>query len=198
MIKLDAIAILGGGLIKDKLGWRTTNYNEGDSFGIIGDRLRVLAGYCLYTTGVGKLFIASGGKGLYKEKGVPIIADIIKKELIELGIPSNLIITETNSINSYQQLKGILSITKKASRVGIISNDWHLPRIKAMLKHGPELKNKATIIKLLPAEEILLSNKPKKWGKIIKKARQSKQMEQRLRLEQKGIAEIKNGNYKFI
>ena len=45
-IVFNAIAVLGGNLVKDQSGkWRTTNFEEGDIFGALGDRLRVVAAH---------------------------------------------------------------------------------------------------------------------------------------------------------
>jgi len=101
------IAVLGGGLIKDKDGrWRTTNFDEaGDEFGTLGDRLRVEAAACLYERYPGSLFVASGGQGQYADQAdVPTVASVIKRELIELGVPEQQIILEENSGSSWRQL----------------------------------------------------------------------------------------------
>jgi len=97
--KKTAIVILGGGLKKDADGrWRTTNYDEsGDNFGVSGDRLRVVAANYLYKNNQEQLIIASGGKGQLKNiPGAPAVSEVLKRELIELGVPEEKIIEENN------------------------------------------------------------------------------------------------------
>jgi len=195
------IIILGGGLTRDKDGkWRTTNFNEkGDSFGAVGDRLRVIAGSCLRKNNPNSLIIASGGKGQYENKiDTPNISEIIKNELIELDIPAKNIILETNSGNTYQQLKEIQKIITKldSQQAIIISNKYHLPRIRAMIKYNKNLKNLSMIL-LQSAEEILIKHKPKQWRAIIESAYKSGAMKKRIALEVRGVKQIKEGIYNY-
>lgn len=199
-----AIIILGGGIKKDKNGkWRTTNFDEkGDNFGASGDRLRVIAGSYLYKDNPEKLIIASGGKGQLKDiPDAPTVASVIKKELIELDVPADKILEENNSGNTYQQLQEMKkNIQKKALKnITVISNKWHLPRIKAMIKIDPDLKKifGAGNLKILSTEEICLTYKPKVWQPIIKAAYESEDIKKRIKLEQEGVKQIKEGTYKF-
>lgn len=201
--KLDAIVILSGGLKKDKNGWRTTYFNEGDNFGALGDRLRVVAGYFLFRHfqkhNPDLLVLAIGGRGQLKEiKDTPPLAKILKKELIELGVPAGKILEERKSGNTYQQLKKIteLSRKKKFKKIALISNKYHLPRIKAMIKFKKMFK--AINVKLYAAENVLLKYDKVTWQKIINQAYKSKAMKQRLVLEKKGTSQIKAGTYKLI
>lgn len=106
---IDSIAILGGILKKNKSGWHTTSFNEGNDFEGVGDRLRVIAGRYLYDKVIKNnsdiFIIVSGGRGRLKSiKGVPTVAEVIKKELIELGVPSESIMQEDDSGNTFEQL----------------------------------------------------------------------------------------------
>ena len=150
--KYDALVILGGGLKKDKGIWRTTNYDEGDTFGIAGDRVRVVAGCFLFVNDFSDLLIASGGKGQYKDiPDCPTISEVIRKELIILGVPESKIMEDNESGNTHQQLKFIKSFVKSRGmdRVGIVSNEWHLPRIEAMMQHSPYLEGLTRHVELI-------------------------------------------------
>jgi len=77
--KIDAVVILGGGLKKDKNGWRTTRFSDavagGEPADAFGDRLRVVAGYFLYRNELREnqdsVILVSGGCGRFKKvKGV--------------------------------------------------------------------------------------------------------------------------------
>lgn len=205
MGKKTALAILGGGLTKDKAGqWRTTNFGEkGDNHGTLGDSLRVRAGACLYSRNPSSFVIASGGRGQFKKvAGAPSLSAVIKKELISLGVPANKIIEENRSNNTYRQLLELQKIKRsgKVEDLVIVSNRYHLPRLKAMIKYGPGLailKKMFKNIKLKSAEDILLKFHPAEWEKKIKKAYQSETMRQRVALEQQGAKQIKAGKYNF-
>ena len=137
-IKLEALVVLGGGLFQEPNGsWRTTNFDEaGDEYGELGDRLRVIAASYLYKESPHLKLIVSGGRGQLAEiPDCPTLSVVLKKELIELDISSENIIEENSAYNTYQQLKNSLAVVRKLnlSEAGIISNEYHLPRIKAFL-----------------------------------------------------------------
>lgn len=198
-----AIAILGGGLKKSKNGiWRTTNFKEGDNFGADGSHIRIIAGSYLYKNNLFDLVIASGGKGQYKNiKNAPNISTVIKEELIKLGVSNKKIIEEKKSNNTYEQLIEIEKIIerKKLKKLIIISNKYHLPRIRIMIENERKLRKlfKSNIIKLKSAEDIIVKYDAKKWKPIIDNAYKSKAIKERIKLEKKGLLDIKKGVYKF-
>ncbi|PIS05296.1 MAG: hypothetical protein COT81_01920 [Candidatus Buchananbacteria bacterium CG10_big_fil_rev_8_21_14_0_10_42_9] len=197
------IIILGGGLIEEKDGtWRTTNFDEGDNFGVNGDRVRVVAAAYLANEYPDALLIPASGKGQYASiSGAPTIASVIKQELIELGVPKDRIILEEDSKNTYQNLAGVIDIikAKDISEIKIVSNLWHIPRVKAMIETHPKLKEFYSAIpyELVFAEDIAIENEPGSWQADIEQAYGSKAMEKRLELEDKGIEQIKNGTYQY-
>lgn len=202
---VNFIVILGGGMVKDKKTgvWRSANYSESDNFGVVGGCLRVVAGALLFKHRPNTLIIAAGGQGQYKKnKNAPTLASIIKRELITLGVPSSMIIKEEKSGSTYGQLLKLADYIhqhKKFNQVIIISDSWHLPRIKAMLQFAPALQklSKSVKIKLTSAEDICLKYDKNKWQKIISTAYNSTAMKQRIALEKKGVKDIKQGKYKF-
>jgi len=200
------IVVLAGGLRRTKKGWRTSNFNEsGDNFGICGSRLRVLAAAELYNllsnfkTKI--LIIASGGKGQYQGiKGAPFLSAVLKKELIELGVPGNKILEEKRSNNTCQQLEELARIVKDRNlkNIILISNKYHLPRIKAFIEVDKKLRKIfAPVLKIRSAEEILIAANPKKWEPSIKKGYSFKSMKERIILEKKGEKQIRNGTYSY-
>lgn len=199
----NLIIILGGGIIKRNGIWRTTNFSEGDKFGVDGSNIRVIAAKYLYEHDSDAFIIASGGKGQYKNiADFPPVAKVIKKELIDLGIPKNKIICETKSGNTYQQLKALKKIISEYNfkEVIIISNEHQLPRIKAMLEFAPYIKNIYAQTKIIieSAEKILIKYAGEKYENMIKKAYQSEPIRNRIKIEKKGVNQIKDGTYKFI
>ncbi|MDD5431155.1 MAG: YdcF family protein [Candidatus Pacebacteria bacterium] len=191
-------------MVKKNGKWRTTNFNEGDNFGVSGDRLRVIAAGFLYKEKPERLIIVSGGKGQLKGilPGKMTLASVIKDELAEIGVPAEKIIKEEKSGNTYQQLKVLLRISRKANfgKIMLISNRCHLPRIKAMIKFRKDLNGLKKILggklKLVSAESVVVRKEPK-LKKIIKSAYASRAMKERMALERKGIRDIKAGTYSF-
>jgi hypothetical protein len=198
-----AIIILGGGLIKDGNKWRTTNFEEkGDEFGALGDRLRVLAGSYLFKDIQGSKIICSGGKGQLKDcKDAPTVAEVLHNELVELDIPDGDIIKEEISGNTFEQLAGALKIIeeKKYERVMIISNEYHLPRIKTIIENFPELRKgfSSFNLELESAEKILVNRDSENWKEAIKKAYKSDNMKKRIKLEEQGVRNIREKRYKI-
>jgi uncharacterized SAM-binding protein YcdF (DUF218 family) len=198
-----AIIVLGGSLWKDKNIWRTINVGQGeDESGFINDRWRVIAAYYLWQQDTEFLIVTSGGKGqLTNVPGAPTVSSVIKRELEEMGVPGEAILEEDNSGNTYEQLKVLptLARTNKIGKLIVISNEWHLSRIKAMLERSPGLAEAWSSIQLelIAAEEILLRSNPNTWSNKVLKARESPEMKKRLALEEKGVQDIYSGNYKY-
>lgn len=198
-MELNVLIVLGGGLFQEPSGnWRTTNFNEsGDEYGELGDRLRVVAASHLAKDNPNLKLIASGGSGQLTEiPGCPTLSVVLKKELIELGIKEENIIEEGAAYNTYQQLKNSLALVLELnlSRVGIVSNEYHLPRIAAFLEYIPRPQ---IYIELISAEKILVSKDLENWKENIRKAYKSEGMKRRIALEQKGIRDLREGKYKL-
>lgn len=194
------IFIMGGALIKDAGIWRTANYDEGDNFGVSGDRLRVLAAAYLYKNNKNLNFTVLGGRGqLKKIPGSPAVAKVIKRELINLGVPAAKIAVEEKSGNTYEQLVALKNIIKKVEteEFAVISNQHHFPRIKAMLEQAPGLNGLKGKAEFISAEKVVIKYGEKKWKKIIDKARRSPAMKARVKLERAGVKQIKQGTYKY-
>lgn len=196
------IIILGGGLVNDHGKWHTTGFDEGDNFGAMGDRLRVEAAYVLYEKDPALLLIASGGRGQYKDTlDVPTVAEVIKKELMDMGVTASSINKEEQSGNTWQQLQALKSFTakEKLDKIIILSNRYHLPRILAMVEADDILRVLMAKGKLMlnSAEEILLAHNPDKWQEFIDKTYQTEAMKQRITKEEVGARQIRDGTYKF-
>ena len=197
------IFILGGGMIKDGAGrWRTTNFNEGDNFGAMGDRLRVLAAYILYKKNPELSLITLGGQGQYKDiPGAPTVAEVIKRELMDLGVTEGSINKEEQSANTWQQLQGLKTLIEKEklNEIVILSNRYHLPRVRAMVENDDRLRTLSAKEKLMliSAEDILIAHDPTKWQELINGAYQTKAMKNRVATEEKGVQQIKDGSYKL-
>ena len=186
------IIILGGLLRKDRYGeYRTGKFNY----------IRVLAGYYLYKNLSIKNkinLIVSGGRGIYKNiLGVPPVAAVMKKELIRLGLPAKEIIEENKTASTYRELLWLKKfLDHKKEKVLVISNDYHLPRIRTMIAVIPELKKLKKYVELISAEKIAIKYN-KKLKNIIVKSSKSPEMKRIIAKEKNGIKDLKSDNYKF-
>lgn len=196
-----AIIILGGSLKKDKAGrWRTTSFSEGDDYGALGDRLRVIAGEYLHKEDSDRPIFALGGRGQLEGTDAPAVSEVIKDELVERGVPAECIFTETESGSTWQQLQALKGIIdhNNFSDITLISNEYHLPRIQAMLETDEELRAlwQAGKLKTESAESILINQEPY-WEVAIKSSYERPDIKKRIALEQKGVEDIREGKYKF-
>ena len=197
---------MGGGLAKDPGGrWRTTNFNEGDNFATTGDYVRVVAASILAKEKPDAVIIVMGGKGQYQDiPDAPPVADVLKQELMILNISPDDIIEERKSGTTYQQLRILpqLIVKHNLQNVMIVSNRWHLPRMKAMIEYASGLQDLKNIweaggLVLVAAEDVLVKYDPKKWQETIKTAYESLAIKARIALEEKGVEQIKAGTYQF-
>lgn len=195
-MKQDAIIILGGGLIKNKNGqWHSTGFNGP----VFASHLRVLAGSYLFKKNPASLIIASGGKGyLKKVSGMPTVAQIIKNELIALGVTPKSILKENRSNNTYQSIQKIkkVMLSQKINKIDIVTNQYHLGRVRAFINQDAAMKKllKYNKIRLIAAEPIVQRCEPELKNKI-KTLYQSDKMKTVIVLERAGTRQIKNGKY---
>lgn len=196
---IELFVILCGGLVKTPDGgWRTTMFDDaGDDVGVLGDRLRIDAGGYVCKDFPNARFVVSGGKGhLQIDPEAPTMAPIMKKELIALGVPALNIQEDTIPNSTFEQLQALQRYD--VTNIGIISNEYHLPRVQAMFEHFAEFEaiRKKITITYISAEKICLEHDHQKWNDIIARAYESEAMKKRIVLEQKGITDIKSGTYK--
>jgi uncharacterized SAM-binding protein YcdF (DUF218 family) len=73
-----------------------------------------------------QVVIAAGGK-LWQ--GV-MEADAFARELGERGVPAGCLLTERESLSTRGNVRGVVALLRgrAASRVGLVTCDWHMPR----------------------------------------------------------------------
>lgn len=188
------LVILSGWAKKNKQGvWKTS--------GRLGDEFRITAAKYLWDKNKDLFIVASGKKGGLSSVIDKSLAEIIYQELVSLGVDKKIIIKEPGSNNTQEQLARLPGLVKKYKfdNITIISNEWHLPRIKALIEHMvPELKKlfSKKIVKLLAAEKVLVKASPNKWTPRIQKIRSDKAFGLMASKEKRGIQDILNGRYK--
>jgi hypothetical protein len=191
-----ASLVLGGWPRQDSRGIWCSSMFEG---GGIGDRLRVEAAVLLYRASP-QLIVVSGGKGkLAHLPDAPACASVLRRELLELGIPPDDIFEETQAANTYEQLQSIKNLFAdfRITSLRIVSNRYHLPRIDAFLNSDSELHawEARRRIQSQGAEDILLQHDPSRWHYLITEAYNSPTMKQRIADEAKGVRDILAGAY---
>jgi uncharacterized SAM-binding protein YcdF (DUF218 family) len=197
----DAIVILGGTIKREGNEWVSTSLTASDDFfGAPGGALRVEAATIIAKNYPNAAVVASGGKG-YDSGNLPderpVLADVIRRELIEYGVAASRILMETNSNNTYQQLQELENIIgdHQWKHIVMVTNRWHVPRTHAMLAAKfPTLLSRVTITS---AEDILLENEPATWKRQIDEAYESDFLKKRIAVEEQGVQQIKAGTYQF-
>ncbi len=202
----NAIAVLSAGVKKNNAGkWVSTDLTKEDNkLGAPGGKLRVIAASYLYKEYPEAIVIAIGGRGWDvkdDESSRPDLSEILKRELMELGVPKYGILEENKSNKTFEQLKELKKIIdcEKFSETTIITNDYHLARVKAMMEYDNELNELIVSgrIALQSAEDILLKYDKENWQNTIEKMYNSEEMKKRIEMENKGVEQIKKGVYKF-
>lgn len=196
-----------GEIIKRPNGkWHITDFDDTSStYGLVGNRLRVIAASVAYHNGNISSVVALGGRGVSKNiLDSPHIADLCEKELIALGVPVNAIVKEIECGTTYEQL---IAVEKMLAGAGVlsgilISNTWHLPRIRAMIEYFPNLTLlkealKTGEIKLTAAEEILISGNFSAWKEKILATQKGAIFKKIVSQESKGVEDIQKGTYRL-
>jgi len=193
----QGLLVLGGWPRPDDQGvWHSSLFENGG----IGDRLRVEAANVLYHAAPQLILVAGGtGKLAHLAEALPC-ASVMKRELLELGVPAAHIVEETRSANTYEQLQTIKSLFAEFPRatLRVVSNRYHLPRISAFLSRDTQLQDWYAHgrIQLLAAEDVLLQHDPSRWQALIADAYASAAMRERMEQEEKGVRDIRAGSYK--
>jgi len=189
--------VLGGWLVKKNGIWQTIPVGEMADYALpTNDRLRVEAASLYFKKHPDTAIVVSGGKGKLVPDA-PTIASVLKGELMALGVPEESILLEEKSGNTLDQLKMIPTyfFGGNGENVSILSNEWHLPRVKALIEYAEEsLKDVLSKVGFLSAEEIL-TEESEKWRKTVEVARNVPGLSERIALEKKGVEALKNGTY---
>lgn len=189
------ISLLGADIYKDNAGlWHSCDLNMRENPGRApGDSFRVAA--ASYLAKRGALIYAQGGLA---DDIHPPIADVMEHELRDLGIPRPQIATEVHSKTTLSQLIQLQDFLRRKmpKHILILTNEWHLPRVKAMVEHFTECSTLRSMKPVfMSAEEVLLQYDPKQWQQKVVQARIRPEMKEIIALEKKGVQQIENGSY---
>jgi len=200
-----AIILLAAGIKQNQSGkWVSTDLSEeDDKLGAPGGKLRILAAAILVKENLNTFIITGGGKGKDIAEGTsnkrPLLAEILRDELIAEGVPLNLIQLEWVSGSTYQELVEVERMTKElgVTKLTFVINRYSLPRVQLMIEDKFAHFNSQYVFDFVAAEDVLIKTFPQVWEKKIKKEYSSEYLKRRIAREQQGIEQIRKGVYEY-
>jgi hypothetical protein len=183
--------VLSGQIQKTDKGWETEEgEGPGDPVGPTYTKFRVAAGAYVAQEYPDATLIASGFA--FFSDG-PSIASVVKKELTMLGVSEDRIKIQDTPTKTYQELQLLAELHRDGyQRCVIVTNEWHVPRVEAMLANWPVFG-----AHVVAAEEVLLRHDPVQWEKRIAHMRIDPRIAKRIELEKQGVADIAAGRYRY-
>ena len=122
-----------------------------------------------------------------------------------LSIPKEKVLKDRKTGKTFEELLYLkeLLLQKRFDCIYILSNKYHIPRVRTMIMYAPKLaslKKQFEIkkISLISAESILLLANRRLWKNELDNGYKSVWMKERIRMEKSGIKQIKNGTYNGI
>ncbi len=197
----QVICVLCAGVKKKDSKWMSTGWNDEDfDYGAPGGTLREWATYYLSGDFPESAIFVPGQRGhhvLKDERDRPDLSDMIKSELVELGVQSNRIITEHKSNNTHGQLGALASFGETGfSGILIITSRYHVDRVKAMIEYKSDLASlRKSNVEIIAAEDILLSKEPGRWKSVIENLYNNPKMRGIEKNERNGINALRAGQY---
>ena len=206
----NGILLLHTGGVKQRPDgtWRSQFVGDEEAGGFCNDRWRVEAAASLLQERPRAVIVLGGPCNTDYLPGDPPVARVVAGELVERGVPRDSIFEATTPYTTYQDLAWIVAFLqgykiagKPLPHMESLSNEWHIPRIAALIKHGPYLdllRSSDVTLTFISAEDVLLRNDPGKWTHEIEKVRALPAYQRRLSQEQDGIRQIEAGTYDFF
>lgn len=185
--KVEAVAVFGRGLVWDKesRAWRTPSFAkpEAELF-CTGDRLCLLAAAHLFKKHGSKLLIVCGGQPRSPacREDLPTLARVLESELLGLGIPADVIISDNRPCLLLEQLAAWqeLLVRNGVKSSALVLNSYLLPRAKLLLRKSRDLVylrrgSDAGNFQIVAAEKVAAELDPR-WRAIIKSVYKSEAM----------------------
>lgn len=125
----DAIVVLGGGVTP-----AMPPYLVDPDLADAADRVWYAAR--LYHRGVARRIIVSGGSLSPLNTGPATTeAEAMRRFLVDLGVPSEAIISEGNSLNTIENIRNVRRMVGDA-RVALVTSGYHMPRALKIARQG--------------------------------------------------------------
>ena len=192
----DVIIILSAGVIPywenkiNDISYKLTSYEHFDNFGTLGGKDRAIAGAIIAKKfPLAKILVTSSSA----KEGAPSHAEVMRNELIFLGVNENRIILEQVSTNLTSQLKESINISKKNNWMNVLflTSEFHVARTQLMV--NMILFDQLTV-EIVSSESILIAN-DKNFLEEFKKIKKTKNYLKRIKNERSGIKALKEGFY---
>ena len=209
----DVVAVLCGGLQKIGNDYIPTTFSDSDEFGMLGGHVRPMAAAQLYGSGAcNSILFSTGVSAKQIEKFGPdvpaeayIYRDAFLRDVTRLEVrqPADVgsikIFIEDESVNTVGNIEHIVQmcIDNNWQHVGILSSDYHIPRIRAHLKLLMEQTGLTMKFEFLLSESILKAAHPNMYDSTFEVAYNSPEGQKRLVNERKGLMSIESGRYVF-
>lgn len=198
MEQLPTIVIIGAYPHQKDGVWRTSGVDDpGDHAGATFDSFRILAGATLARRHPDALLILSGGA----QPGAESCASVARRELIELGLNENRMILEERSHSVHQQLYeiGTIAKTRRLRHLLLVTNEWHHPRLQAVIEHAPKLEMWRELEwERVDAEHIMLESGNPEWAAMVAAERVHPKLVERITMEEQGARQVIDGTYRYL
>jgi hypothetical protein len=192
------ISLLGAYLVKEGDQWRSNDLNVRQSASdTIITSFRVNAAASLLKIDQEAVIYLQGGLA---DQSHPSLAVVMQLELLALGISKERMLLEEKSERTFQQLYELQTfvLENHPSHIKILSNEWHLPRVQAMVNLVSVFAAlRAFSLQYVAAEEVLIDEDPETWRSVIATARLLPAVQKAITQEKRGIEQIHDGTYKF-
>jgi uncharacterized SAM-binding protein YcdF (DUF218 family) len=186
----DAVIIFSAGVMPLGDGaWRTTTYDDGDAFGTLGGRDRVEAA-ALLAKKYPSAYLVTTSHNL--DRATPSLAQVYADELRGLGIADERIVQEERPSTTQTVVTTVLQLAQEKGweHLLLLSNEYHLPRIRAFLAQTKSDREAATV----SSESILIEHDPA-FAEYFEKIKKSPAYQKRLMSEAHGIQALQTGGY---
>ncbi|MEK7585311.1 MAG: YdcF family protein [Patescibacteria group bacterium] len=196
-----AIVILAGGFTRDASGeWHSSTFGTPATVSMSGSYVRIAAAAILWRQNPDSVVVPSGGRGQADQLFPPglFLSTVMRRELIQEGVPATSILEENRSGNTLEQLREIRHLAKVHGwpLVEIVSSRFHLPRIQAMIECLSELGGLKSITQFTSAEDVVLAASPVVWRSAINLAYASPEFIKLAELEANGVRQLREGTYR--
>jgi uncharacterized SAM-binding protein YcdF (DUF218 family) len=125
----EAIVVLGGGMTP-----AAPPFVAEPDLADAADRIWYAAQ--LYHRGVARRIIVSGGSLLPIKAGPAATeAEAMRRFLIDLGVPSDAIVSDGNSMNTLENIRNVRAMVGDA-RVALVTSAYHMPRALKIARQG--------------------------------------------------------------
>lgn len=125
----DAIVVLGGSIAP-----AAPPYTMEPELNDASDRLWQAAR--MFKSGAAPKIIVSGGSFIQQQGGPATTeAEAMRRFLLDLGVPSDAIVSEGKALNTIENIRNIREFAKEG-RVAIITSAFHVPRAAKLARRG--------------------------------------------------------------